>query len=82
MATYIPSEERESDLVRCGVCGAIVITEVACARADGNTVCTACGLTQVASPFEGCDYFEFMKVGRPLGRAQRRFVARDTNQAR
>ena len=73
MGTYRRSEEGERRLVRCAVCDATVIAEIAgVGRADANTVCASCGMTQVASPFEGCDYFDvIMRVGRPIWRGAR-----------
>jgi hypothetical protein len=70
MATYKLSEKRERSLVRCAVCDATVITEVACASwIDANTACASRGMTQVASPFDGNDYFDvIMRVGRPISR--------------
>ena len=73
MATYRPSEKRERSLVRCAVCYATVMAEVACVGwADANTVCASCGMTQVDSPFIGGGYFDvIMRVGRPIGRGAR-----------
>ena len=73
MATYGQSEARERSLVRCAVCDATVVAEVARARwADANTACVSRGMTQVTSLFEGNDYFDvIMKVGRPISREAR-----------
>ena len=72
MGTYRRSGERERSLVRCAVCDATA--KVARGGwADANTVCASCGMTQVASPFEGSDYFDvIMRVGRrPIWRGAR-----------
>ena len=68
MGTYLRSGEGERGRIRCAVCDATVMAEVACAgRADANTVCASCGTTQVASPSEDCNYFDvIMRVGRPI----------------
>ena len=80
MTSHRHSEEDERRILRCAVCEATVVAEVACAGwADANTVCASCGKTQVDSPFEGGDYFDvIMRVGRPIS-VRRGFVARDSN---
>ena len=71
MGTYLRSGEGERGH-RCAVCDATVMAEVACGRADANTVCASCGTAQVAAPFEGGDYFDvIMRVGRPIWRGAR-----------
>ena len=71
MGTYRWSGERERSLVRCAVCDAT--GKVAGGGwVDANTVCGSCGMTQVASPFEGSDYFDvIMKSSRPIWRGAR-----------
>jgi hypothetical protein len=73
MATYRRNNDDRRSLNRCAVCDATVMAEVGSAgRADANTVCASCGTTQVAAPFEGCDYFDvIMRVGRPIWRGAR-----------
>ncbi len=67
MASYWHNKEAERNLSRCANCDAMVFEKIACAnRAEGNTVCTLCGMTVADLPFEGGDYFDLiMKVGRP-----------------
>ena len=71
MATYMPREERERNLVWCAVRDATVIVEGACARADANTVCASRSMTMSDLPPVDSNYFDvIMRVDR-LGRRTR-----------
>ncbi|MFY9735483.1 MAG: hypothetical protein WAL02_10190 [Rhodoplanes sp.] len=75
MATDRRNEDNRRNLARCADCNAIVIAQIDGREPiDANTVCATCGMTLVAPPFEGGNYFDLiMRVHpRPVARRPRR----------